>query len=58
MVTVTQYQVGKVTLMPLVEETGVVVLCLTTTPHVKRLVHEDQPHRIAHIQQLGGRRIV
>ena len=58
MVAVAQHKVCQVTLMPLVEETGIVVLGLATAPHVKRFVHHDESHRVAHVQQFGSRRIV
>ena len=44
--------------MPLVEKTGIVVLCLLAAPHVETLVHHDQSHRIAHVKQFWGRRVV
>ena len=57
-ITVAQNQIGQVTLMPLVEETGIVVLRLLTAPHVERLVHHDESHCVTHVQQFGGRRIM
>ena len=57
-VAVAQHQVGQVALVPLVEETGVVVLRLFTPPHVETLVHDDEPHRVTHVQQLRSRGIV
>ena len=57
-VTVAQDQVRQVALVPLVEEAGIVVLRLLAPPHVEALVHHDQSHRVAHVQQLRGRRIV
>ena len=53
-VAVAHHQVGQVALVPLVEEAGVVVLRLAPPPHVEALVHDDEPHRVAHVQQLGG----
>ena len=35
MIPVAQHHIGQVALMPFVEETGIVVLCLTATPHIK-----------------------
>ena len=49
MVTVAEDEIREVALVPLVEETGIVVLRLLTAPHIKRLVHNDQTHRITHI---------
>ena len=58
MVTISHHQVGQIALMPLVEEAGIVVLCLAATPHVKRLIHDDQSHRVAHIQQFRCWRVM
>ena len=58
MITVALHQIRKVALMPFVEEAGIIVLRLLAPPHVKRLVHHDESHRIAHIQQFRGWRIV
>ena len=58
MVTVAQHQVGEVALVPLVKEAGIVVLRLTTTPHVETLVHDDEAHGVAHVEQLGSRRVM
>ena len=58
MVTVAQHQVGEVTLVPLVKEAGIVVLRLTATPHVETLVHDDEAHGVAHVEQLGSRRVM
>ena len=57
-VAVAQDEVGEVALVPLVEEAGVVVLGLAAAPHVERLVHHDESHRVAHGQQFRGRRVV
>ena len=58
MVAVAQHHVCKVALMPLIEETGIVVLGLATSPHVKRLIHDNETHRVTHVQQFGSRWIV
>ena len=58
MVAVAENQVGEVALVPLVEEAGIVVLRLLTSPHIERFVHHDQSHRIAHIEQFGCWRIM
>ena len=57
-ITIAQHQIRQVALMPLVEETGIVVLCLLASPHIEALVHHDQSHRVAHIQQFRGWRIM
>ena len=57
-VTVTKNQIGEVSLVPLIEEAGIVVLGLLASPHVERFVHDYQSHGVTHIQQLRGRRIV
>ena len=53
-VAVTQDEVGEVALMPFVKEAGVVVLGLLASPHVKRLVHDDESHCVAQVEQFGG----
>ena len=58
MIAVALHQIRQVTLMPLVEETGIVVLRLLAPPHVERFVHDNQPHRVTHVQEFWGRRIV
>ena len=58
MVAVAQDEVGQVALMPFVKETGIVVLSLFAPPHIKRLVHDDESHGVAHIQQFGCWRVV
>ena len=58
MVTVAQHKVCKVALVPTVEEPGIVVLSLAAAPHIKRLIHDDESHGVAHIQQFGCRRIM
>ena len=57
-ITIAEHQVSKVALMPHVEESGIVVLCLLASPHVKRLVHHDESHRITHIQEFRSWRIM
>ena len=49
-ITVSQNQIREVALMPLVEKSGIVVLRLLASPHIERLVHDNQSHRVAHIQ--------
>ena len=58
MVTVAPHHVGEVALMPLIEEAGIVVLRLPSAPHVETLVHDDEAHRVAHIEQLRSGRIM
>ena len=58
MVAVAQDEVGEVALMPLVEEAGIVVLGFAAAPHIKRLVHDNEAHRVAHIEQFGSRRVM
>ena len=58
MVAVAEHEVGKVALSPLVEEACVVVLGLAASPHVERLVHDDQSHRVAHGEELRCGRVV
>ena len=58
MVTVAEDEIREVALVPLVEETGIVVLRLLTAPHIKRLVHDDDTHRVAHIQEFRCRGIM
>ena len=57
-VTVAQNQIREVALVPLVEEPRIVVLRLLAAPHVEALVHHDQSHRVAHVQQLWCRGIM
>ena len=58
MIAVAEDEVGEVTLMPLIEEAGIVVLRLLAAPHIETLVHNDQSHRVAHVQQFRGWRVV
>ena len=58
MVTVALHQVRKVTLMPFVEKACIVVLRLLASPHIKRLIHYDESHRVTHIQKFRSRRIM
>ena len=44
--------------MPLVEETRIVVLRLTPSPHVKALVHDNESHGVAHIEQFRRWRVM
>ena len=57
-VAVAQHQICEVALVPLLEETGIVVLCLLASPHVERLVHHDESHSVAHVQQFRSGRIM
>ena len=58
MVAVAQHEVGEVALRPFVEESCVVVLRLAASPHVERLVHDDESHRVAHGEEFGCRGIM
>ena len=58
MVAVAQHKVSEVTFSPLVEESGIVVLGLTSAPHIKRLIHNDKSHGVAHGEEFGCRRIM
>ena len=58
MVAVTFHQVGEITLMPLIKEAGIVAIRLLAPPHIKALVHHQEAHRVAHIEQFGCRRIM
>ena len=51
-ITVAQNQIRQVALVPLIKETGIVVLGFLAPPHVKALIHHNESHRVAHVQQL------
>ena len=57
-ITVSQDKVSQIALMPLIEESGIIILSLTTTPHIKALVHHYDTHGIAHIQKFRSRRVM
>ena len=48
----------QITLVPFVKESRIVPFRLSLPPHIKRLVHHQQPHPITQIQQFRSRRIV
>ena len=58
MVAVAEQHVGEVALVPLLEEAGVVVLRLAAHPHVESLIHDDEAHRVGHVQQFWGGRVM
>ena len=58
MISVSSDHIPQINLMPLVEETRIIVRGLATAPHVESLVHNHKAHCVAHIQQLRCRRIV
>ena len=58
MITVAHHEIGQVTLMPLIEETGIVILGLFLAPHIETLIHHDESHGVAHVQQFRSGRIV
>ena len=57
-IAVPHYHIGEIPLVPLVEETGIVVFSLASAPHVERLVHHYESHPVAQIKELGSRRVV
>jgi len=57
-IAVAQHHIGEITLVPLIEETGIVVLRLTAAPHIKALIHDNEAHGIAHVQQFRGGRVM
>ena len=58
MVAVTLHEIGEVTLVPLIEETSIVVLRLLSAPHIKALVHHHQAHGITHVQEFWSWRVM
>ena len=58
MISVAKDKVSEVALVPFVEESSIVVACLASAPHVETLVHNDESHRVAHVEEFGGRWIV
>ena len=58
MVAVTQNEIAQVPLMPFVEITGIVVSCLFFAPHIKCLIHHNESHTVAQVEQLRSRGIV
>ena len=58
MVPVTDDEVAKILLMPLVEVPRIVVGCLLLSPHVKGLVLHDKAHLVTEIQKFRCWRVV
>ena len=58
MVAVTVDHGFKVLLGPVVEQEGVAVGLLRDGPGVRQLVHHDESHAVAEVEQFGGRGIV
>ena len=58
MIPVALHQIREITLMPFIEETGIIAIRLLAAPHVKALIHHHDSHGITHIQKLGSRRIM
>ena len=44
--------------MPFIEETGIIAIRFLAAPHVETLVHYEDAHRIAHVQEFWCRRIM
>ena len=44
--------------MPFIEEAGIVAIRFLAAPHIETLVHHEEAHRIAHVQEFGSRRIM
>ena len=58
MIPVALHQIREITLMPFIEEAGIIAIRLLAAPHVKALVHHHDSHGITHIQKFGSRRIM
>jgi len=56
MVSVSQYHILKIPLMPCIPIQGIIEFCLSFFPHVKCFVHHDESHFITEIEQFrsGG----
>ena len=58
MVAVAADEVGQVALVPFIEVAGIVVRRLLLAPHVEGLIHHDEAHAVAEVQQLRCGRVV
>ena len=58
MIPVALHQIREITLVPFIEEAGIIAIRFLAAPHVKALVHHHDSHGITHIQKLGSRRIM
>ena len=58
MVSIPFYQIREIALMPFIEEAGIVAIRFLATPHIETLVHHEEAHRIAHVQEFRSRRIM
>ena len=58
MITVALDEIRQVFLMPFIEETGIIAIRFLAAPHVETLVHHEETHRIAHVQEFWCRRIM
>ena len=58
MIPVALHQIREITLVPFIEEAGIIAIRLLAAPHVKALVHHHDSHGITHIQEFGSRRIM
>ena len=58
MITVALDEIRQVFLMPFIKETGIIAIRFLAAPHVETLVHHEDAHRIAHVQEFWCRRIM
>ena len=58
MIAVALHQVREVALVPFIKESGVVAIGFLASPHVETLVHDEDSHRIAHVEEFRSRRIM
>ena len=58
MITVALDEIRQIFLMPFIEETGIIAIRFLAAPHIETLVHYEDAHRIAHIQEFWCRRIM
>ena len=58
MITVALDEIRQIFLMPFIEETGIIAIRFLAAPHIKTLVHHEETHRIAHVQEFWCRRIM
>ena len=58
MIAVALHQVREVALVPFIKESGVVAIRFLASPHVETLVHDQDSHRIAHVEEFRSRRIM
>ena len=58
MVAVAEYQVGQIAFVPVVEVTGIVMGCFSFPPHIECLVHHDEAHTVAKVEQFRCGRVM